>query len=137
METTKKKRGPGRPKGSGKKKKDTSKLGHITPKGRVKLNFSMAERMKDILGLKAYKVHVVKLYAEQVGIDSHTATVMDCLIHCQLQNALTGSAPHIAQIWDRIDGKVTQETKVNVSGKLSMTEAIQAMKLGDRVTEEE
>jgi len=100
-------------------------------------NFSMAERMKDILGFKACKVEVARKYCETVGLDSQVASVMDCLIHCQITNAFAGSAPHIAQIWDRIDGKVTQETKVNVSGKLSMTEAIQAMKLGTRNTGEE
>ena len=80
-------------------------------------NFSMAERMKDVLGFKAYKVEVARRYCETVGLDSRSATVMDCLIHCQLSNAFTGSAPHISQIWDRIDGKVTQETKVNVSSR--------------------
>jgi glutathione S-transferase len=91
---------------------------------------SLTTRLREVLALKASQVQEAKEYCEQAGLTPSKATVLDCLVHCQLYWSFHGSAPHIQQIWDRIDGRTAVKAEVKVDGKLGVSEAIAAMKLG-------
>lgn len=100
-------------------------------RGRPPLGVSMTSRLREVLALKAYQVQVAKDYCEAAGLIPRTATVLDCLIHCQLYWAFHGSGPHMQQVWDRVDGRVPIKGEIKIDGKLGVSEAIAAMKLGD------
>ena len=87
----------------------------------------LSARLRQVLSWPANTVEVARKYCDAIGADSAGMTVMDAIVHCQLHWAFNGSAPHMNQIWERIEGKVPQKNEVTVDGKLGVSEAIAAM----------
>lgn len=87
------------------------KLGHVN--GAAVGLGRMTERLGEVLKMKACHVNLANDYAQGVGLNPRTCTVLDTIIHCQLLQTYKGSAPHMQQIWDRIDGRVPTPVQVD------------------------
>ena len=88
----------------------------------------LTKRMAAVMDWKASDVEMMCKYCERHGLDPDVATVADCLIHNQLFWVLNGSAPHSAQLFDRLEGKTVENKneKRKSGNKMSITEAVGA-----------
>ena len=96
---------------------------------------SMTKALKMYLDAPASEVPVVREFCERVGLDPNTCLVMDVIAQCQIFYALSGSAPHSLHMYDRIDGKIPQQTEVKLDGRAGISEAMAAM-MANNVSEE-
>ena len=92
--------------------------------GRPAKGVGITDRLKEVLGARAGAVEDTKKYCEFAGIDPNKATVRDCVVHNMLHWALKGSAPHLKEIMERVDGRVPHQVDVRASGKMSITDAM-------------
>ena len=96
-------------------------------------NKIVTKRLKGLALAKASDVEITRMYAEKHGLDPNNCTVADIISHVQLYWAINGSAPHMQMLLERTDGKVATpvESKEDKSGKLSITDAVKAMRNGN------
>ena len=95
--------------------------------GNTKNMLSLTSSLKKSMKLPAGDVPVVREFCDKVGLDPSTCTVGDVVIQCQLYFALSGSAPHFMHLFDRIEGKVPQQTEIKMDGKVGISEAMASM----------
>ena len=96
------------------------------------VNFmSLTNSLKKSMLEPAGKVPVVREFCDKVGLDPDMHTVGDVIIQCQLYYALSGSAPHFMHLFDRIEGKIPQQTEIKMDGKAGISEAMAAMCVAD------
>jgi len=92
------------------------------------VNFmSLTNSLKKCMLEPAGNVAVVREFCDKVGLDPDLCTVGDVIIQCQLYYALSGSAPHFLHLFDRIEGKIPQQTEIKMDGKAGISEAMAAM----------
>ena len=99
-------------------------------RGRPPSGVGMTRRLREVLGMKAYNVEITREYCRIAELDDKQATVLDCLVHSQIHQALTGSAAHLAQIFDRVEGRVPIQADMTLEGKMSITDAVKMLDLG-------
>lgn len=99
-------------------------------RGRPPSGVGMTRRLREVLGMKAHSVEITREYCRIAELDDKKATVLDCLVHSQVHQALTGSAAHLAQIFDRVEGRVPIQADVSLEGKMSITDAVRMLDLG-------
>lgn len=113
-----------------KKKTPPKSVSSYKGRGRPPMAVSLTSRLREVLAMKANRVEMAKEYAEAADLDPKTATVLDCLVHCQLYWAFQGSSPHMEQVWNRMEGRTPIKAELSVDGKLGISEAIAAMEMG-------
>ena len=102
-----------------------------TGSGRPPKRAGVTERLREVLGAPAIHVEEYKEYCELSGLDASRTTVRDCVVHNILHWALKGSAPHMKELLERIDGKVPQKLVATVGNQMSITDAVAMLELGE------
>lgn len=106
-------------------------VGH-SGQGRPPKDVSIKRRLKEVLGAQATHVEDARQYCEMSGIDPEDASVMDCVIHNWIYWSLKGSAPHLKELVERVDGKVIPRHDLGAGGKMSITDAVNMIEMGPR-----
>lgn len=84
----------------------------------------MADVLRNIVKLPCYAVAFAADLAVLHGIDPQDITVRELLVLLNLKHAMLGDGGFNNQVWNRIDGKVPQPTEMTVTGKMSISEAL-------------
>jgi hypothetical protein len=108
--------------------------------GRPSKEVGVTQRLRQVMGVKAMHLEDTKEYCELSGLDPTRTTVRDCVVHNIIHWVLKGSAPHLKEMMERLDGKVVQKVEATVDGKMSITDAVTMLDLSNEdyeVTEEE
>lgn len=92
---------------------------------------TLTRALKDSLDDPADGVPVVREFCEKVGLDPTEHTVLDVVVQCQLYYALSGSAPHFMHLFDRIEGKIPNQTELKLDGRAGISEAMASMLASD------
>jgi hypothetical protein len=100
--------------------------------GRPPKDVSIKRRLKEVLAAQAQHVEESRVYCEMSGIDPKDASVMDCVIHNWIYWSLKGSAPHLKELVERVDGKVIPRHDLGAGGKMSITDAVNMIEMGPR-----
>lgn len=108
----------------------------MTSKGAPSKRYALTKALRASLDAPADSIPVVREFCEKVGLEASRLLVVDVIVQCQLYYALSGSAPHFIHLFDRVDGKVPNQTDVRVDGKAGISEAMAAM-MAEQVTQEE
>jgi len=88
---------------------------------------TLTRALKDCLDDPAEDVPVVAEFCQKVGLDPRDHTVLDVVVQCQLYYALSGSAPHFMHLFDRIEGKIPNQTELKLDGRAGISEAMASM----------
>lgn len=92
---------------------------------------TLTRALKDSLDEPAENVPVVLEFCEKVGLEPSEHTVLDVVVQCQLYFALSGSAPHFMHLFDRIEGKIPNQTELKLDGRAGISEAMASMMAAD------
>jgi hypothetical protein len=84
----------------------------------------LTKRLIAVMDVPAYEIEATNNYCEFAGINPKLADVGDCLVHNLLHWTMKGSAPHMKEVMERIDGKVAPSTDQSANGKMSITDAM-------------
>jgi len=105
--------------------------------GRPPHDVSLTRELKAVLGAKAMHVEDARTYCELSGIDPTQATVKQCVVHNLIYWTLKGSAPHMKELMERVDGKVIPVHDPMANGKMSITDAVNMLEMKTEEEEEE
>lgn len=84
----------------------------------------LTKRLIAVMDSPATDIEATNNYCEMAGINPDLADVGDCLVHNLLHWTMKGSAPHMKEVMERIDGKVAPNTDQTANGKMSITDAM-------------
>jgi len=90
---------------------------------------SLTKELRAVLWVKAIHVEDAKAYCQLSGIDPEVATVKQCVVHNMIYWTLKGSAPHMKELMERIDGKIVPTADPGAKGKMSVTDAMNMLEL--------
>lgn len=83
------------------------------PSGPPAKHIKLTPAIQRIAGELAAKYPMHRSRAEAMGLDLETATVGDVVIHGWLAEAAQGKAPQVAELLNRLDGKVADRVEVD------------------------
>jgi len=110
--------------------KDVPYIVGYSGKGSPSKMTGLTYRLREVMGAKAKHVEDTFEYCKHSGLDPDRATVRDCIVHNLIHWTLKGSAPHMKEMMERLDGKVPQKVDVSANAKMSITDAVNFMDLG-------
>ena len=115
-------------------KEETDKVPYSltkTKQGKVSSRVGLTERLLEVIDAKAVHIEDIKEYCIASDIDPEKTTVRDCLIHNIIHWALKGSAPHLKELMERVDGKVPQKLEASIGNKMSITDAMNTVDMSE------